>query len=112
MPTRLSIFGLKVQESPAARTKILAGSAAALGLLVGLEWSFRLDVSLGVLYSIPMAMAAVVLNRTQVVALALTCAFVRGQFTTNLSQLDGLLRFLMATMAYAGAGLLVVEVSN
>ncbi|MBL8237321.1 MAG: HAMP domain-containing histidine kinase, partial [Bryobacterales bacterium] len=47
-----------------------------------------------------------------VVALALTCAFVRGQFTTNLSQLDGLLRFLMATMAYAGAGLLVVEVSN
>lgn len=112
MPTRLSIFGLKVQESPTERAKLLAGSAVVLALLVGLEWTIRLDVSLGILYSIPMAMAAVVLNRWQVVALALTCAFVRGQFTTNLSQLDGLLRFLMATMAYAGAGLLVVEVSN
>lgn len=112
MPTRLSLFGLKFQESPTERARILAGSAVVLVLLVGLEWSFRLEVSLGILYAFPVAMAAVVLSRWQVLLLAVACALVRGQFTPYLSQLESLLRFLMATIAYAGAGLLVVEVSS
>lgn len=83
-----------------------------MALLAGLEWSFRLDVSLGILYTFPVAMAAVVSSRRQVLAMAIACALVRGQFTQNLSQLESVLRFLMATIAYSGAGLLVVEMSN
>lgn len=112
MPTRLSVFGLRIQESAAVRRKILAGSAVILCFLVALEWAFRLDVSLGVLYAVPVAVASMVLSRGQVVLLALTCAFIRGQFTLHLSPLESALRFLMASIAYASAGLLVVEMSS
>jgi len=112
MPTRLSFFGVTVQESPAVRRKILAGSVLGLALLALLEWRIQFDVSLGILYTFPVAVAAVVLTRTQVVMLALACAFLRGQFTAYVSNLETFARFLMASIAYAGAGLLVVEVSN
>ncbi|HEU0124110.1 MAG TPA: ATP-binding protein [Bryobacteraceae bacterium] len=113
MPTRLSVFGLKIQESPTERKRILAGTAFLVLLLVLLEWRFHLDVSLGIFYAIPVALAGLVLNRTQVVLLSLFCAFVRGQFISmDLSQLEIALRFVMATIAYAGAGLLLVEISN
>ena len=112
MPTRLSIFGLRVQESPRERRRILGASLFLLLVPVVLEWKFQFDVSLGIVYTIPVAIAAVVLSRWQVVLLAVVCALVRGQFTPYLSALESLLRFLMATIAYAGAGLLVVEMSN
>lgn len=112
MPTRLSFLGFKVQDTPAARRNILIVSWLLLALLALLEWQVRFDVSLGILYTVPVAIAALVLNRWQVLMMAVLCAVVRGQFTPYLSNLESVARFLMATIAYAAAGLLVFEVSN
>lgn len=112
MPTRLSLLGYKVQDTPAVRRNILIASWLLLALLALIEWRIRFDVSLGILYTVPVAVAALVLNRWQVLLMAVVCAVVRGQFTPHLSQLESFARFLMATLAYAATGLLVFEASN
>jgi len=105
-------MGVKIQESPAARRNIFLCSVMVLALLVLLEWFLNADVSLGILYTVPVAISALVLSRWQVLVMAVACAFLRGQFTPYLSTVESFARFLMATIAYAAAGLLVVEVSN
>lgn len=112
MPTRLSLFGYKIQDTPAERRKVLGVSIGLLAGLTAVEWQVHFDVSLGILYTVPVAVGAVMLSRTQVVAYALICAVVRGQFTPHLSDLESFFRFLMAWLAYSAAGLLVVEMSN
>jgi PAS domain S-box-containing protein len=112
MPTRLSFLGLKFQDSPAVRRNILIGSWLTLALLALLEWLIRIDVSLGIFYTLPVAMTGVVLGRWQVIAMAVTCAVIRGQFTPQDTHIETFARFLMATIAYSAAGLLVFEVSN
>ncbi len=81
-------------------------------LIAALEWYFSLDVSLGIAYVIPIGFAATVLPRLQIVLLAVICALVRGWFTSQNAPVEQLLRFLMATIAYGGTGLLVSEVSR
>jgi two-component system, LuxR family, sensor kinase FixL len=93
----------------APRKLILAGVAVLILSLVALEWTLQIEYSLGVLYVLPMLLGGITLNRTQIVALALLCAFARGMFTVVPTQLDYVLRFLMATLAYCGAGLFTVE---
>lgn len=112
MPTRLTFMGFKVQDSPAARRNILIVSWALLALLALVEWQVRFDVSLGILYTLPVAISGLVLNRWQVILMAVFCAVVRGQFTPYLSSVEAFARFLMAAIAYSAAGLLVFEVSN
>ncbi|MBL9080174.1 MAG: PAS domain S-box protein [Planctomycetales bacterium] len=112
MPTRLTLLGWKLQDTPTVRRRILIVSLLLLALLVLLEWLLKADFSLGILYTFPVAVAALVLTRRQVLAMAVLCAIVRGQFTPYLSTRESVLRFAMATIAYAAAGLLVVEVSN
>jgi PAS domain S-box-containing protein len=89
---------------------------ALLAALAVLEWYYRLDVSLGIslgiFYTIPVIVAAAALNRVQVLLFAVLCAAVRGTFTPAISELEQLLKFLMAGIAYCGSGLFVVEVSN
>lgn len=112
MPTRLTLMGVRIQDSPAARRNILICGLTVLVLLVFLEWLLKADVSLGILYTVPVAISALVITRRQVLMMAVVCAFVRGQFTPYLSTAEASARFLMATLAYAAAGLLVVEVST
>lgn len=80
--------------------------------LVVVEWYYRFDYSLGVLYAIPVLMASAVVNRWQIVAVGLLAAMVRAPFTPAASSFELLLKFVMAATAYVGTGLLVVEVSN
>lgn len=105
-------MGFKFQDTPVARRRVLACSLLAIALLACIEWLVKFEVSLGILYTVPVAMSAVVLNRWQVVLMAVLCAVVRGQFTPHLSAQESFARFLMATIAYSAAGLLVVEMSN
>jgi signal transduction histidine kinase len=88
---------------------------AALALTAGLvllEWRFRFDFSLGIFYTLPVCVAATALTRVQIVGFGIFCAVVRAPFTPAASNLESLLKFVMASIAYCCAGLLVVEMSN
>jgi two-component system sensor kinase FixL len=87
-------------------------SGAMLALLVLLEWYSHLGVSLGLLYVLPVVLAATVMSRAQIVMAAIACAALRGLFVMNEGHIEQLLRFSMATMAYSGCGLLMSEISR
>ncbi|MEE7565898.1 PAS domain-containing sensor histidine kinase, partial [Xanthomonas sp. Kuri4-3] len=87
-------------------------SAAMLALLVWAEWYSHLGVSLGLLYILPVVLAATVLSRRNIVVAAAACAALRGLFVTGESPVEQALRFFMAATAYAGCGLLVAEISR
>lgn len=87
-------------------------SAAMLGALVFSEWYSHLGVSLGLLYILPVVLAATVLSRSQIVLAAVVCAGLRGLFVMDEQMVGQALRFFMATVAYAGCGLLVAEISR
>lgn len=112
MPTRLSILGIRVPETTLRRQHILPIAAVLVAVLAVVEWKMEVDFSLGILYVIPIAIAATVFSRLEIVAMAIFCAFLRGQFTPQSTSLEHTLRFAMATLAFSGIGLLVVEMSR
>ena len=112
MPTRLTIFGVRLPERTFRRPVMLPAAAALIALLAYLEWSLKADFTLGILYVLPIVIAATVLNRIEILLLAIVCAYIRGQFNVQATALDNALRFLMATIAYTGVGLLIVEMSR
>src|SRR4029078_1922928 len=81
-------------------------------VVVTAEWYSKLDFSLGVLYILPVLVAASVLNRWQTLLMAASCALIRGQFQLDLQPIEFWLRFAMAMLAYSGGGLLVGELSR
>ncbi len=84
-----------------------------LVVIVVAEWYSKLDFSLGVLYILPVLVAASVLNRWQTVVAAGVAALIRGQFIVEgLPPIEFWLRYLMAMLAYSGGGLLLGEVSR
>jgi PAS domain-containing protein len=80
--------------------------------VVALEWWSQLDYSLGIFYLFGIVVLATVATRLQIVAAAVACAFIRGLFHSGLSPIETSLRFAMAVFAYAGIGLLIVEMSR
>lgn len=94
------------------RARVLSLAFVALIVVTVVEWYFHLDFSLGVFYVFPVLIAASVLNWWQIVFAAMFCAYVRGFFTPGYQPIEFWLRFLMAAMAYGGAGLFVGEVSR
>lgn len=66
--------------------------------------------SLGLLYILPMMIAAVVLRPVQIVAMALVCSLLRTWFDIPAPTLEVYLRFPFALVAYAGCGLFVCGV--
>ena len=95
-----------------SRSLVMALATVLTAAIVMLEWRYDLDYSLGVLYAIPVAIGATVLNRWQTLAAAVFCAWIRGFATPNLQPIEFLLRFVMAVLAYGGVGVLVTEVSR
>jgi len=102
-----------ISEAPKDRKPALLSALALLVLVVSFEYFQQLDFSLGIFYVFPIIVAATVLRRWQVVLLAFACAWVRGQFFAQaVTLLEFWLRYAMATIAYCGVGLLVVEMSQ
>jgi two-component system sensor kinase FixL len=112
LPTRLSILGVRLPEDSFRKQYVLPLAFALIALLAAAEWYLRIDYSLGVLYVLPVAIAASVLNRVEIVVVAVACAIIRGLYTPQLEPLEQGLRFLMATLAFSSVGLLVVEMSR
>ncbi|MEI9812433.1 MAG: PAS domain-containing sensor histidine kinase [Acidobacteriota bacterium] len=94
------------------RARVLTLAFALLITVVAAEWYSQLDFSLGVLYILPVLVAATVLNRWQTLLMAASCALIRGQFTPGLPPIEYWLRFTMAMLAYSGGGLLLGELSR
>jgi len=94
------------------RALILTLAIGLLAAVVAAEWYSQLDFSLGVFYVLPVLVAATVLNRWQTLLLAAACALIRGEFTPGLPPIEYWLRFVMALLAFSGAGLLLGELSR
>ncbi len=84
------------------RARVLTLAFALLITVVAAEWYSQLDFSLGVLYILPVLVAATVLNRWQTLLMAACCALIRGQFTPGLPPIEYWLRFTIAMLAYSG----------
>jgi PAS domain S-box-containing protein len=112
MPTRLSVLGVSIPENAIQVRRVLPAALILMAALTAVEWYYRFDFSLGVLYMIPVLLASAALNRWQIVLFGLFAAFARAPFTPAASGLEVLLKFTMAAIAYTGTGLLVVEMSN
>ncbi len=94
----------------AGTSRILTISFLMIGGTAFADWSVGLDVSLGILYVLPMVLAATVLSPRSIISLALICSILRGVFETPHSALEVMLRFAFAFLAYVSAGLFVVAV--
>ena len=112
MPTRLSVLGVRIPEKAIERKRVVPVALSLLGALTATEWYSRFDFSLGIFYTVPVVIAATALNRSQIIGFGILCAATRGFFTPAASDLEFFLKFLMASTAYCGSGLLVVEMSN
>lgn len=112
MPTRLSVLGVRIPEKAIQRKRVAPLALAALAAMILLEWHWSFDFSLGIFYTIPVMIAAIALNRWQIIVFAILCAAIRGFFTPAASQLEFLLKFVMAFIAYGATGLLIVEIFN
>src|SRR5512139_382548 len=111
MPTRLSVFGVRIPENAIQQRRLAPIAAALIVALATVEWYVHLDYSLGVLYTIPVLIASAAATRWQIVAVALFAALARAPFTPAASGVEAVLKFTMAAIAYTGTGLLVVEMS-
>src|SRR5262245_46521232 len=112
MPTRLSVFGVRIPEQAIERRRVLPVALLLIAALTVVEWYYSFDFSLGVLYTIPVLLASAALNRWQMVLFGVFAALARAPFTPAASPLEWLLKFAMATIAYTCTGLLLVEMSN
>src|SRR5262245_36935762 len=112
MPTRLSVFGVRIPENAIQKRRVLPVALVLIAALTLFESYYQLDFSLGVLYTIPVLIASAALNRWQMIVFALFAALARTPFVPAASGLEVFLKWLMAAIAYAATGLLVVEMSN
>jgi two-component system, LuxR family, sensor kinase FixL len=97
----------------ASRIHVLLLSFLLLIAVMVVEWFQKLDYSLGVLYVLPVVLAATVLNLWQTLLIAIMCACARSLFiSSGLSPIEFSLRFLMAVLAYGGVGGLVSTMSR
>lgn len=92
----------------AGRARVLPAVFATIALIATADWAIGNRASLGLLYMLPMVMAATVLTPASVVALAALCSILRSWFDIPAPHLEIFLRFLFAFLSYAGSGLFVI----
>jgi signal transduction histidine kinase len=79
----------------------------AIALIALADWRIGNRASLGLLYILPMMVAATVLPPAATVALAFVCALLRSAFDLPSPGIEVFLRFAFAVVAYTGCGLIV-----
>ena len=88
----------------ASRVKALSVTVVLITAIATADWYIGNRASLGPFYMLPVMLAAMVLSPAQVVALALGCSVLRSIFDLPSPPVERLLRFIFATLAYAGSG--------
>src|SRR6185369_16361467 len=89
------------------KIRVLSATAAMIVLIAVADRSIGSKASLGILYVLPMMMAATVITAPQTLLLALLCSILRACFDIPAPNLEKLLRFPFAIVTYAGSGLIV-----
>ncbi|MBS1831817.1 MAG: PAS domain-containing sensor histidine kinase [Acidobacteria bacterium] len=111
MPQWLVPTSADAASGPARKRRTLLLAVALFALIGYFDYAY-FDVSLGLLYILPVVIAATVCGRLEVAAVALLCAAFRHLFIPVVSPMEGALRFLLAFAAYLGGGLMVVEMAR
>ncbi len=91
----------------AGKVRTLAVVAAMIGLIAICDWHAGNKFSLGLLYMLPMMLAATALAPWQTAGLAVICSLLRLWFDLPSPQIEVVLRFIFACLAYTGAGMFV-----
>lgn len=97
--------------------RLLDAGRRNIGLSVGVLVAFIAiadfgsgdEVSLGVLYVLPVMVAATAFSTVELVLLSAICAVLRGTMIAANGPLDSLLRGMLAFSAYIGTGLFIVQ---
>lgn len=89
------------------RKRVLALCLALTSAIAFADWRISLDVSLGILYLLPMILAATVLRPAGIAGMALVCALLRWAFNPHPLLLESSLRVAFAFLAYFGYGLFI-----
>ncbi len=91
----------------AGKVKILVTTAILVVVTALVDWLVGRNVSLALLYIVPMMLGAVVVRPAEIVFLAVLCSFLRSLFDTPGSPAELALRFVFAVLAYIVSGLFV-----
>ena len=89
------------------RARALSVAGLIIVCIAVADWAVGTRFSLGLLYMLPMMLAAIVLTPWQTFALALICALLRLLFDLPSPPTEVVLRFIFASLAYTGAGMFV-----
>lgn len=102
VPNALSIY------VPENRTRLLSLAAVLVAVIALVDWWTQPYISLGFLYLFPIMIAGGFLSRTQIVGLAIVCAFLQEKFS-NLPPADAIPRLVLSSAGFVGTGLLIFE---
>jgi two-component system sensor kinase FixL len=91
----------------AGKARVMASVFGLIVVIALADWLVGNSVSLGVLYVLPMMIAAIVLRPPETMLLALACSVLRWIFDTPGSTAEVVLRFVFAVVAYYCSGLFV-----
>jgi PAS domain S-box-containing protein len=94
------------------RDKILTSALLLLALIILVDWIIFPGIPIGGFYILPILLAAGILNRYQLVGLALACAILREVFSTTPLGMESISRITLRLTAFIGAGLFVSELAR
>lgn len=104
-PARKTLLD-RILQAP-AHTR-LAAAVLLLGMVLLLDQATP-DLALGAVYMLPILLAATVLRQAPLIGLSVVCGLMRAINIYAASPLDLFMRALFSALAYAAAGLFVVE---
>jgi two-component system, LuxR family, sensor kinase FixL len=94
--------------APANRTRMVAVAGFLIAAIATIDWWATHYISLGFLYLFPIIILGGFLSRTQIVGVALVCAFLQEAFS-NLPESEAVTRLLFSSAGFVGTGLFISE---
>ncbi|HXZ33652.1 MAG TPA: ATP-binding protein [Terriglobales bacterium] len=94
--------------TPANRARLIAASGLLIAAIATVDWATKPYISLGFLYLFPIMILGGFLSRTQIIGVALVCAFLQEAFS-NLPENEAVIRLLFSSAGFVGTGLFVSE---
>jgi PAS domain S-box-containing protein len=94
--------------NPANRSKLIVVAGVLISGIAVADWATKPYISLGFLYLFPIMILGGFLSRTQILGVALVCAFLQEAFS-NLPENEAVIRLLFSSAGFVGTGLFISE---